>query len=120
MSRDVRLYNSFFHDSSRNETVKELKSIHICQSYHQKTAWVFYASQCTINNDAKNNLQNTQLSIIKLMSNSFLSHDTSAFSNLQLRAKKRNNFAHVIWEYTISCNFQKYVHNKHISQNLRL
>ena len=43
-----RFYSSFFCSSSKNVKVKELlKSVHICQSYHKKTAWMFYFdSQC--------------------------------------------------------------------------
>jgi len=38
-----RLYKSFFRNSRQNATVKELlNSVHICQSYHKKTALVFY------------------------------------------------------------------------------
>jgi len=38
-----KLYKSFFRSSLQNAAVRGiLKSVHICQSYRKKTAWVFY------------------------------------------------------------------------------
>ena len=43
LRRGGMCHSVFFCSSSRNATVKELlKSIHVRQSYHKKTAWVFF------------------------------------------------------------------------------
>jgi len=47
-----RLYKSFFRSSWQKETVKGLlKSVHICQSYHKKTALVFYFDSVVTESD---------------------------------------------------------------------
>jgi len=48
LRRVGKFYFIFFCSSSQNAKVKQLlKSVHVHQSYHEKTAWVFFDSQCT-------------------------------------------------------------------------
>jgi len=54
-----RLYISFFRSWWQNAQVKGLlKSVHICQSYHKKTAWVFWVTMYTSVADGQTNRPN--------------------------------------------------------------
>jgi len=47
LGRGSKVYSVFFCSSSENAAVKELlKSVHVRQSYHKKTALVFFDSRC--------------------------------------------------------------------------
>jgi len=43
--RGGRYYSNFCSSSAKNESDKLLKLVHISQSYHKKTVWVFFDSR---------------------------------------------------------------------------